>query len=63
MKNETIGSEAAHVLREDDLDGVHGGILDNCIRLPGLPDLVMPPSGPGYVDQFAPKLPSWVRPL
>jgi hypothetical protein len=60
MKNDTIETG---VLRDDELDSVNGGIINGCIRLPGLPDLVMPPTGPGYVDQFASRLPSWVRPL
>jgi hypothetical protein len=60
MKNDTIGSDA-RVLREDEIDCINGGVLDNCTRLPGLPDLIMPPTGPGFVDPFASKLPSWVR--
>ena len=60
MTNDTI---AIRLLSDNELDSVNGGIIDGCIRLPGLPNLIMPPTGPGYVDQFASRLPSWVRPL
>jgi hypothetical protein len=60
MKNDTT---EIRVLHDDELDIVNGGIINGCIRIPGLPDLIMPPTGPGYVDQFASRLPSWVRPL
>jgi hypothetical protein len=50
------------VLRTEELDAVTGGIVDGCIRLPTI--VVKLPSPPEpFVDVFAPKLPSWVRPL
>lgn len=47
-------------LRSDELDAVTGGVLDNCIRLPSIL-VVTPPSVPGFIDQFAKRVPSWVR--
>jgi hypothetical protein len=63
MKNETVGSVAAQLLRDDELDRVNGGIIDGCIRLPSILNPWLPPPSPGFVDQFASRLPSWVRPL
>ena len=62
MKNETIGSVAAHALRDNELDCVNGGIIDGCIPRPKILEQWLPPQS-GYVDQFASRLPSWVRPL
>jgi hypothetical protein len=62
VKNETAALELARLLRDDELDAVTGGIVDGCIRLPTIVGPFVPPTSPGFVDQFASRLPSWVRP-
>jgi hypothetical protein len=61
MKNDTHASDAARLLRDDEVDAVHGGITGGCIRYPTILDPYVPPPSPGFVDQFASRLPSWVR--
>lgn len=47
-------------LRIDEIDAVAGGIINGCIVLPGIKILMPQPVG-GFVDQFAPRVPSWVH--
>jgi hypothetical protein len=47
-------------LRSDEMDAVTGGIINGCIRLPGIVINQPDPEKP-FEDMFAKKLPSWVR--
>ena len=51
---------AIRTLQACELDAVTGGIIDGCIRLPIL-QMRLPGQIPPFVDQFASRLPSWVR--
>jgi hypothetical protein len=64
--NKTVGSDisqAGRLLSDNELDAVNGGITGGCIRYPTILEPFLPPPSPGFVDQFASRLPSWVRPL
>jgi hypothetical protein len=50
------------LLRDEELEFVVGGAVDNCIRYNTLVITTQPPTG-DYKDPFASILPSWVRPL
>ena len=66
IKNHALASSLEHGMRalaSDELDAVTGGIIDGCIRLPNILKLRLPSPPEPFVDQFASRLPSWVRPL
>ena len=56
MKTE---NQAVRLLQDNEIDAVNGGIIDGCIKLPGIVVHPLPPQG-GYQDPFASILPSWV---
>lgn len=49
-------------LRADEVGAVTGGIMGGCISLAKL-KIFLPQEPAPFVDQFAKRLPSWVRPL
>lgn len=53
---------AVRELRADEVEAVTGAILGGCIRLPTI-SANLPQEPAPFVDQFAKRLPSWVRPL
>lgn len=53
---------AVRELRADEVEAVTGAILGGCIRLPTI-SAYLPQEPAPFVDQFAKRLPSWVRPL
>ena len=53
-------STTTRQLEDHELDIVNGGIIDGCIKLPGVPAGNIPPDWQ-YKDPFASILPSWVR--
>jgi hypothetical protein len=53
---------AVRELRADEVDAVTGAIIGGCILLPKV-NIFVPQEPAPFVDQFAKKLPSWVRPL
>ena len=62
MSKISTTTQNIRTLRPDELDAVTGGIIDGCI--PRLPfQKILPRQPEPFVDQFAMKLPSWVRPL
>ena len=59
----SIREHGMRTLSTDELDAVTGGIIGGCIRLPDFLKIFLPSEPKPFVDQFASKLPSWVRPL
>lgn len=53
---------AVRELRAEEVEFVTGAILRGCINLPTVSGLLPRDPAP-FVDQFAMKLPSWVRPI
>lgn len=49
-------------LQADEVGAVTGGIMGGCIFLPKV-NIFVPQEPAPFVDQFAKRLPSWVRPL
>ena len=56
--NRALDSRLGEINRR--IDAVGGGIINGCIVLPGIKILMPQPVG-GFVDQFAPRVPSWVH--
>ena len=47
-------------LRSDELDAVTGGIINGCIKLPGV-TILLPGEPKPFEDIFAKKVPAWTR--
>jgi hypothetical protein len=63
MSKISTTTQNIRTLRSDELDAVTGGVTyGGCIRHPIL-KIILPQEPGQYVDQFASRLPSWVRPL